>query len=80
MISLGPGGDYLQQTSILQNFRSLYTPETSDWNTFEDWEKAGKRDVLQIAHEKCNHILQERQPMLLPVEVDREIKNFLNLG
>jgi len=80
MISLGPGGDYLQQTSTLQNFRSLYTPETSDWNTFEDWEKAGKRDVLQIAHEKCNHILQERQPMLLPVEVDREIKNFLNLG
>ena len=80
MISLGPGGDYLQQTSTFQNFRSLYMPEISDWNTFEDWEKAGKKDVLQIAHEKCDHILQERQPMLLPVEVDQEIKNFLNLG
>ena len=55
-------------------------PEISDWNTFEDWEKAGKRDVLQIAREKCDYILQKRQPMLLPVEVDQEIKNFLNLG
>ena len=80
MISLGPGGDYLQQASTFQNFRSLYMPEISDWNTFEDWEKAGKRDVLQIAREKCDYILQERQPMLLPVEVDQEIKNFLNLG
>jgi len=80
MISIGPGGDYLQQTSTFQNFRSLYMPEISDWNTFEDWEEAGKRDVLHIAREKCAHILQERQPMLLPVEVDQEIKNFLNLG
>jgi len=80
MISLGPGGDYLQQASTFQNFRSLYMPEISDWNTFEDWEEAGKRDVLQIAREKCDHILQERQTILLPVEVDQEIKNFLNLG
>jgi trimethylamine--corrinoid protein Co-methyltransferase len=80
MISLGPGGDYLQQASTFKNFRTLYMSEISDWDTFEDWEAAGKRDVLQIAREKCDHILQERQPMILPVEVDQEIKNFLNLG
>ncbi|MBW2611759.1 MAG: trimethylamine methyltransferase family protein [Deltaproteobacteria bacterium] len=78
MILLGPGGDYLQQPSTFQNCRSLYMPEISDWNTFEDWEKAGKRDVLQIAREKCDRILQERQPILLPAEVDQEITAYFN--
>ena len=78
MISLGPGGDYLQQTSTFQNCRSLYMPEISDWNMFEDWEKAGKRDVLQIAREKCNRILQEGQPKFLPADVDQEITAYFN--
>jgi trimethylamine--corrinoid protein Co-methyltransferase len=77
MISLGPGGDYLQQPSTFQNCRSLYMPEISDWNSFEDWEKAGKRDVLQIAHEKCARILHERSDMILPSEVDKEIEAYI---
>jgi trimethylamine--corrinoid protein Co-methyltransferase len=80
MISIGPGGDYLQQPSTFQNFRSLYMPEISDWNTFEDWEKAGRRDVLQVAREKCDRILQEHQSTLLPAEADREISRYLYLA
>jgi trimethylamine--corrinoid protein Co-methyltransferase len=52
-------------------------PEISDWNTFEDWEKAGARDLLQIAQEKCNQILEEQKEMILPVELDREIEAYL---
>ena len=59
MIAVGPGGDYLQHPSTFQNCRSLYMPEISDWNSFEDWKKAGERDVLRIAHEKCSRILEE---------------------
>jgi trimethylamine--corrinoid protein Co-methyltransferase len=76
MIALGPGGDYLQHPSTLQNCRSLYMPEISDWNLFEDWEKAGRQDLLQIAREKCDHILQDRETMLLPAEVDQEIEAY----
>lgn len=77
MIALGPGGDYLQHPSTLQNCRSLYMPEISDWNTFEDWEKGGKRDVLQIAHEKCDRILEECEAKVLPAEVDHEIEAYI---
>jgi trimethylamine--corrinoid protein Co-methyltransferase len=77
MIALGPGGDYLQHSSTFQNCRSLYMPEISDWNTFEDWEKGGARDLLQIAQEKCNQILEEQREMILPVEVDRDIEAYL---
>ena len=65
MIAVGPGGDYLQHPSTLQNCRSLYMPEISDWNSFEDWQKAGERDVLHIAHEKCSRILEENRAMAL---------------
>jgi trimethylamine--corrinoid protein Co-methyltransferase len=77
MIALGPGGDYLQHPSTFQNYRSLYMPEISDWNTFEDWKKGGARDLLQIAQEKCNQILEERKEIILPVHVDQEIEAYL---
>jgi len=52
-------------------------PEISDWNTFEDWEKGGARDLLRIAQEKFNQILEERQKMILPVGVDQEIEAYI---
>ncbi len=76
MIDLGPGGDYLQHPSTFENCRSLYMPEISDWNSFEDWEKAGKPDVLHIAYEKCNRILEKREAMVLPEEIDQEIEAY----
>ncbi len=77
MIALGPGGDYLQHPSTFQNCRSLYMPEISDWNTFEDWEKSGARNLLQIAQEKFNQIVEERQEIILPVDIDQEIEAYL---
>jgi trimethylamine--corrinoid protein Co-methyltransferase len=77
MIALGPSGDYLQLPSTFQNCRSLYMPEISDWNPFEDWKKNGARDLLQIAQEKSNRILEEQKEILLPVDVDQEIEAYL---
>jgi trimethylamine--corrinoid protein Co-methyltransferase len=51
-------------------------PEISDWNPYEDWEKAGQRDVLRSAHEKCDRILDECEGMVLPAEVDHEIEAY----
>ena len=77
MIALGPGGNYLQHPSTLQNCRSLYMPEISDWNTFEDWEKGSKRDLLRVAREKCDRILETCETMVLPAEVDHEIEAYI---
>ena len=77
MIELGPSGDYLQQPSTFQNCRALYMPEISDWNPFEDWEKAGKKDVLQSAHEKCDRILNKCEALCLPAEIDHEIDAYI---
>jgi trimethylamine--corrinoid protein Co-methyltransferase len=77
MIEVGPGGNYLQHPGTFQNCRSLYMPEISDWNSFEDWKRAGERDVLRIAQEKCRRILEKSQTMVLSAEVDEEIEAYL---
>jgi trimethylamine--corrinoid protein Co-methyltransferase len=77
MIAVGPGGDYLQQPGTFENCRALYMPEISDWNSFEDWDKAGRQDVLRLAKEKCDRILEERKAPVIPEEVDQEIEAYL---
>jgi trimethylamine:corrinoid methyltransferase-like protein len=52
-------------------------PEISDWSPFEDWKKAGERDVLIIANEKCDRILEKCETMVLPAEVDHEIEAYI---
>jgi trimethylamine--corrinoid protein Co-methyltransferase len=79
MIAVGSGGDYLQHSSTFQNCRSLYLPEVSDWNSFEDWKKAGERDLLRIAHEKCSRILEKSPAMVLSAEVDEEIEAYVRV-
>ena len=76
--AIGPGGDYLQHETTLQNYRSIYMPAVSDWNSYDMWEKKGKPDLLERAGEKCRLILeQHREKVLLP-EVDREIAVYLD--
>ncbi len=77
MIELGPSGDYLQHPSTFQNCRALYMPEISDWNPFEDWKKAGQKDVLQSAHEKWGRILKNCETLCLPAEIDHEIDAYI---
>jgi trimethylamine--corrinoid protein Co-methyltransferase len=77
MIEMGPGADYLQHPSTFQNCRSLYMPNISDWNPFEDWKSAGEQGVLLIAHEKCNRILEKCEAIRLPAELDHEIEAYI---
>ena len=78
MIALGPCGDYLQHPSTVENCRSLYTPEISDWNNFEDWQKGGGRDVLHTAREKYIRIMAQCQEMVMSQEIDQEIGAYLD--
>lgn len=77
MIALGPGGDYLQHPSTFKKCRSLYSPMISDWNTFEDWTKAGEREVLLSAHDRCEQILGNCNTTVLSAKVDQEIEAYI---
>jgi len=78
MLEVGPGGNYLEHDSTLQNYRSIYMPAISDWNPYDMWEKKGKPDLLQKAGEKYRLILERHREKVLMPEADREIAVYLD--
>jgi trimethylamine--corrinoid protein Co-methyltransferase len=77
MMTIRPGGSYLHLPSTYKNCRLLYRPEISDWDTFDDWKQAGECDVLHVAREKCDRILQDNNAILLPDDIDLQITAYL---
>jgi trimethylamine--corrinoid protein Co-methyltransferase len=78
MMTIRPGGSYLHLPSTYKNCRLLYRPKISDWDTFDDWKQAGEYDVLHVAREKCDRILQDNNTILLPDDIDLQITTYLN--
>lgn len=75
---IGPGGNYLQHDSTMQNYRNIYMPAVSNWTPYDMWEKKGKPDLLQKAGQKCRLILERQCGKVLLSEVDREITAYLD--
>jgi trimethylamine--corrinoid protein Co-methyltransferase len=46
---VGPGGSFLTHKSTQKNFRKLWMPTVSSWESYHDWEEAGKPSILQRA-------------------------------
>lgn len=74
---IGPENSYLTHMSTMKNFRQLWTPTVSDWNSYDDWSADGKKDVVERAHIRYKKILAEAPESLLDEEVDRELQGFL---
>lgn len=75
---VGSAGSYLTHTNTFEHFRSLWTPSISDWDSYEDWEKAGSEDVVVRANKKYKEILQNAPETLIDAELDNELKAFMD--
>jgi trimethylamine--corrinoid protein Co-methyltransferase len=53
---VGPGGSFLTHKSTQKNFRKLWMPSVSSWDSHHDWEAAGKPSLL----ERASKIVQKR--------------------
>lgn len=76
---IGHGGNYLKDKSTHKALRS------GEWlitnlgvaDTYERWENDGKKDVLEMAHEKVAKILAEYQPLPLDDAVQAEVDRIV---
>lgn len=48
---VGPGGSYITHKSTLRNFRKLWTPTVSSWDSYQHWESQGKPGIAKRAAE-----------------------------
>lgn len=78
---VGHGGNFLKERSTHRALRSgeWFIGDLGITDTYERWEADGKKDVLEMAHEKVAKILAEYQPLPLDeavqAEVDRIVKS-----
>jgi trimethylamine--corrinoid protein Co-methyltransferase len=75
---VGPGGNFLGQKSTAVNMRSgeWLVPELGVHKTQKAWEDAGKKDVLEQAREKVEHLLATHKPLPLGDDVEKELEKI----
>lgn len=76
--SIGCGGNFLMHSSTIANFRNVWMPAISDWNPYEVWEKKGRMDILQKAHQRFKQRMESPVEKGLAPELDRDISRYLN--
>jgi len=72
---VGPGGNFLGQKSTARNVRSgeWLIPKLGVHKTQKAWQDAGKKDVLEQAREKVEHLLETHKPLPLGDDVEKEL-------
>lgn len=76
--AVGPGGEFLSQRHTLENLqREHYIPKVISRDKWEVWERAGSRDLGQVARQEAKRILKEHQPEPLDQDIRIQIENIV---
>lgn len=76
--SVGPEHHYLTQKHTIKNFmKEHYIPKIINREKRETWEKAGSKDLREIAREEVKRILKTHQPEPLDRDVEKELKRII---
>jgi trimethylamine--corrinoid protein Co-methyltransferase len=73
IMTVGPGGHFLEQPSTLKGVRALSTPKLIDRTVREAWEAAGTPEFYENARREARRILAEHRPEPLPPDVAEQI-------
>lgn len=78
LLTTGPGQHYLGTEHTLANFETAFwRPETSDSNSFEQWELEGSNDAVTRAHERWRQMLSDYEPPPLDDEIDHKLQTWV---
>lgn len=70
MKNVGPGGNFLGEPHTFQHFREeIWSPDTSERRSYEEWEADGAKDFKEVIREKLVNILNNHKPEALSDEV-----------
>jgi trimethylamine--corrinoid protein Co-methyltransferase len=72
---VGPGGNFLTETSTAAAFREgeMHLSRLGWHDSFEAWEAAGRPTLLEEAREKVAQILADHQPLPFDEDVEKEL-------
>ncbi len=75
---VGPGGQFLDQVSTATAIHDgeWYLSKKGMIASLEEWEAAGKRELVEDSREKVNQILSSHEPLPLDEDIDRELERI----
>ncbi|MCP4142450.1 MAG: hypothetical protein GY755_19605 [Chloroflexi bacterium] len=74
----GPGGHFLGEKSTAANMRSgeWLIPKLGVHEAINSWQQSGKKDIMEEAREKVEHLLATHQPLPLDEDVKKELEKI----
>jgi trimethylamine--corrinoid protein Co-methyltransferase len=75
---IGPGGTYICEPSTASALHSddWYISDFGSHESYESWIANGKKDILQEARDKVDHILGSHEPLPLGDDVEKELERI----
>jgi trimethylamine--corrinoid protein Co-methyltransferase len=76
---IGPGGHFLSTEHTRKYYLTEHhIPSLYDRTSRADWEKSGKKDIIQRAHEKWRELLMDHSVQPLDQDVEKEFQQVLS--
>ena len=80
ILGTGPGQHYLGTDHTLANFETAFwVSETSDPNSFEQWELEGSKSAADRAHETWRQMLSDYVAPDLDEDIDHRLKEWIQM-
>jgi trimethylamine--corrinoid protein Co-methyltransferase len=80
LLTTGPGSHYLGTEHTLAHFENAFwVSQTSDSNSFEQWESEGAKDAVARAHERWQQMLSDYVAPELDDKVDHRLKEWIEM-
>jgi trimethylamine--corrinoid protein Co-methyltransferase len=73
----GPDGHYLESDHTFAHFRERWYPTLFERDSYDAWKAAGARNLAQRGAERVQALLEEHQPVSLPVGAVRDIEDII---
>lgn len=75
---VGPAGHYLTHQHTLDRFKEEhFSPSLSERKSYEDWEKGGRKSVVDKARKRAKSLLKNHEPKPLPDSAEKEIDELI---
>jgi trimethylamine--corrinoid protein Co-methyltransferase len=76
--AVGPGGSFVTHIDTLTRYRDRWQPTLSNWESYENWRKAGGEDVVVKANRKYKEMLAAAPESLLDPGTDKALRKFIH--
>ena len=74
---VGCEGEYLSHTSTLNNFRYMWQPTVSNWDTHDEWQLAGSEGVVMRANKIWKERVKTAPETFLEPDVDKDLTAYV---